>query len=227
MKIRDFLILLTIIFLSPSPSSAQDIYKWVGEDGAVHYSTTRRGKLQSPVALPKITRENIDRRIKSIRASIPANCFNHGGVDCSKGADVDGTVICLDGFKGAVLPFRFHCMETKLEGDLQVLFKGADSPLRIADDKSVMTNEGKAPELLILAMRNLTGTEAQGVKVNFVLPQNKSQAAKGPDVIPPYGVADYTLPLSVDMGHIDPKKLKDLKFEVACVNCASVSAIGY
>lgn len=53
--------------------------------------------------------------LPSIILAIPVSCLSHGGISCNKGADADGSVICLDGYRDAVTPYRFYCSSAKLK----------------------------------------------------------------------------------------------------------------
>ncbi len=35
-------------------------------------------------------------------------CSGHGGVDCAAGPDSDGSVICMDGWKGSSVAYQCH-----------------------------------------------------------------------------------------------------------------------
>ncbi|OVE79912.1 hypothetical protein BVY02_01900, partial [bacterium J17] len=66
------------------------------ESGKTHYSSNENSDAKA-AELPKLERENIDERIAKIKSKTPPSCVNRGGVDCSRGADSDGRVICRDG----------------------------------------------------------------------------------------------------------------------------------
>jgi len=39
--------------------------------------------------------------------AVPGACGEHGGVDCSAGPDIDGSVICMDGYRGSSI--KYNC----------------------------------------------------------------------------------------------------------------------
>ena len=78
-----------------APSALAQVYSWTDANGKTHYSTTPRSKGDKPKDLPVVQRENIDSKIKTIRATAPETCQTHGGIDCGRIDDRDGSVICM------------------------------------------------------------------------------------------------------------------------------------
>ena len=110
--------------LLTSPASAAPIYRWTDEAGNTHYSTTPDDPRAKSQALPELRHENIDANIRKLQSETPESCDHHGGPDCSRGADADGSVVCLDGYRGAKLPFQFHCMEARLKSEMMLRTAG-------------------------------------------------------------------------------------------------------
>ncbi len=195
---------------------AQQIYKWTGQEGRIHFSTEPQTKGQQPVALPLIQRQDLDGKIREIKARTPTNCQEHGQVDCSKGPDTDGSVICLDGFAGAALPFRFSCMEVKLSVDRSTLLsaQGRELPWQTAD-------QGFPKGAVIsVPIRNLSPIEAYGVAVS--IQSQPPIALHGPSKIEPYGLADYNLP--IENLPTDSITDKGVLIKAVCTNCRGSSS---
>src|SRR5690606_21276337 len=104
-----FILTLFIIFTIPISVAADNVYKWTDQKGVVHFGNNPSDQNAQKADLPEIQRENFDETLEKIRKATPENCINRGGVDCSKGADSDGSVICYDDFRDAVQPFIFVC----------------------------------------------------------------------------------------------------------------------
>lgn len=121
--------------------------------------------------LPPIARENIDQKISQIKAETPENCFKHAGVNCAAGADSDGSVVCNDGYRGAILPYNFNC----LEANLQVL--GFEIP---------------ASGTIRITVQNKSDVAARQVEIFSALTwQGEKVRALGPEQIPPNALEDY------------------------------------
>jgi len=203
-------LLLTTLFFLPSLVSGEESFKSTDADGNVHYSTTPPEKDAAPTTLPKLQREDLDEKIEAIRAATPENCIGHGGVDCAKGADEDGSVICLDGFRDAVLPFQFRCSEARLEVNQVALFDPINAELLELSKKN---SSLPASTDVFLILRNSASVEAQKIRVRFDLPDYHRLNAEGPRTIEAFGVGEYSLPLAVVRG------ARALEFEVSCANC--------
>jgi len=199
---------LALIAFFTTKSFAQDIYKYVDELGVIHYSTKPSKAGDRPVKLPKIKHQNLDKTIDSIKGSSLPTCVSHGGIDCQAGQDKDGSVICVDGFTGAVRPFRFRCMESKLKEASFVVFNKNNQPVA----KNTLGNIGVSE--LILSVHNNSSVKSYGISVSFFFKNKKEVKASGPQSIEPYGIGEYILKLngvSVD--------LSELAYKVSCTNC--------
>lgn len=51
----------------------------------------------------------------TIKQESKNGCLQHGGINCSGGADKDGSVVCADGFRDARALFRYECPLPHLE----------------------------------------------------------------------------------------------------------------
>ena len=218
------ILLTTLCFFPGQPAQAQPIYRWQDESGKVYYSDNPRSMEDKPAQLPPLTKDSIDQKIDRIRAETPANCEKHGGIDCAKGPDEDGSVVCLDGFEDAVLPFRFRCLESRLEADFLLLFPEGE-PRRVERQKNVSSLlEHEWPIGLSIRVRNLSAVEAFGVQAEFIIPgiPRKYLHAEGPAKIAPYGLAEYSIPLTgVDLPPT-AEQWNGLKYRLGCTNCGAV-----
>lgn len=202
------------------------VYRWVDEEGRVHFSTdpaaAARGK---PADLPRLQKENLDSRIESIRSSTPRSCEQHGGEDCTRGADQDGSVICLDGYRDAVLPFRFHCMEARLQTDLLVLVADSSDFIKHGGSNLARRLEGKTPMGLQLNVRNLSGVKALDVHVELLLPGSGPRQIPGPPDIDAHGSADFMLPFTELRARPTVDQIAKVRYRVRCTNCESVGKL--
>lgn len=222
---RSFLSLL-FLYLSAAFSgrtaSAQDIYRWEDAGGTVHFSTTPSSESNRPASLPDIGRESLDRKIQELKDATPPNCSSHGGVDCSLGPDEDGSVICLDEYRGALLPFRFHCLETRLNGTLQGVLK--ESHDRVAlDSLSAVSWLLPSLEGLEVVVRNTAGVEATGVKVELNLGEGVVLTGDGPAGIEPYAAAAYMISLPLIAQRAGLSGLEQASVRISCTNCSAVT----
>jgi hypothetical protein len=159
---------------------AQGVYKWQDENGVVHY-TSKAGKAGAKAAdLPPITRGEMKL-----------------GVDCAAGADVDGSVICGDGFKDATARYRFHC----------------NSPKLLVADVSNRTAEGDFKVVL----RNAKAVAAVKVALFFERPDKREVPLDGPGEVKPFGAAEFTL-AKADTEGLANKPLPT-QFRIVCSNC--------
>jgi hypothetical protein len=209
----------------PQAAQAQEIYRWQDESGRIYYSDSPRDQNDKPVALPDLTKEDLDGKIDKIKSETPPNCEKHGGVDCNKGPDIDGSVICLDGFTDAILPFRFRCMEVRLEAEYALAF-GEEQVEPVSNKKKIgsMLN-GRAPSALWVTLRNMSAVEAFGVSVTFVFPGTKQKPlpAIGPERIPAYGLAEYSASLKGLEQPLTEKQWQEASYKAYCTNCSLVA----
>lgn len=178
-------LLIALVTFQPA-LFAQDLYEWKDESGRTHFSTTPPHQGAAPANLPEIA------RVKATTAAdLPQSCRRHGGIDCLSGPDKDGSVICADGFAGAITRYRFSCLTAKL------------SITEIID-------EG---ELSRVFVRNLKPVKASKVKVK-VLKGFSRERIEGPASIEGHGMAEFTVPTAL-LGRA-PKKGE---FSIDCRNC--------
>lgn len=217
------------LFIVSLPAAADEIYTWTDESGQVHFSTEPRTPEAKKAELPQLHREDLDEKIQDIRGSTPPNCHNHGGVDCSRGRDDDGSVICLDGFRDSMLPYRFSCLEARLRAsELSLLDRNQEVIGTINKNFKLSGAEAlEAGEMtLLLTLRNNSSVEAFGVSVLLRTPGGSTIAAAGPEKVEPFGVAEYQLALSALPERLPLDRLARLDFKVRCTNCRSILTTG-
>jgi len=214
-------------------ANANDIYKWIDSSGKVHYSTTPR--VAPPTAfqsapetaraavLPEIQRENIDQRISAIRSTTPPSCGAHGGIDCTKGADVDGSVICVDGFLQAGATYSANCSEVKLSLKPPTVITEEGAALGELAELSQLAE--KRPYAIQFLLRNTSGIAAEGVRVEFIVPGQERFEAIGPERVEPFGAAEYILHLKTVQFSYPLETLKRHKVRAGCKNCGALIAI--
>ena len=172
---------------------ASPVYKVTGKDGKVTYSSKPPTKDAKPAELPQIMRGEV----KLVEQKL-STCDKHGGVNCPAGPDSDGSIICLDGFKGAAARFRFTCNSPKLEiSDISEIAPDGTFTVFVRNTKSV------AAQKPVVAYKN---TEDKDVKI------------QGPETIDPFGVAEFhsTLP---EKDRLALKRLTMADINLTCSNC--------
>lgn len=169
-----------------------EVYKWIDDEGTAHYTTQAPHTQAKPVDLPPIMRAEV-----KIPKEMLVSCDNHGGIDCSAGADQDGSVVCQDGFKGATTRYRFSCNSPKLS---------------IAEISDVKDDGGYS-----VIVRNAKGVEALNTALFLRVTPNYEIKLTGPETVEAFGVAEYTLTVTQALDLIEPPKLEQLR--LVCKNC--------
>ncbi|MBL7663069.1 DUF4124 domain-containing protein [bacterium] len=220
-----FKVLIQFLFLFccalPPLELRAQAYSWTDSQGRVHYSNKALNPGAEAKELPQISRENINAKIKSIKQSIPANCNDHGGVDCGLREDADGSVICIDGYKDAILAYRKACGEVRVEVSPVELSSRTGEIIGISVKNEVRDQDVEA---LHLTLRNTAAIEAQGMVVEFLVPfTRKWIEALGPTTIEALSIGEYKLPRGLFPYRGDLAKTP-LKARVSCRNCSTVQA---
>ena len=193
------------------------MYKYTDEFDNVHYSTKPLEGAESE-ALPTIERENIDDRIRKLKDQTPPNCGDHGGVDCEKGADEDGSVVCHDGFDGATLRYSVSCSQVKLQLQPAIYLGLGGKPLEKLPRNSTRPTEVIGMQV---ALRNLSQGEAKGIRLYLMFPDRRRIEAAGPLTIEGFGVAEYSIALTEPL-HRTPYYLSQAEVRASCNNCSAV-----
>lgn len=181
------------IFLIPS-LHADPIYKGPDPSGRVIYSSRSNSPAESPHPLPTLKHGSP----KSLPAP-PATCLKHGGINCSKGPDSDGSVICYDGFSDAVNRFAISCSGTKLS---IVEIKQPDSSGR-----------------LLVILRNSRGVAALSPEVTYRLDRSAKTPLSGPPEVPPYGSAEFSGVIPKDVLPPNGSLISSKHLWITCGNC--------
>jgi len=169
---------------------AEQIYKWTDNKGNVHYSTSASDSEALPAKLPELIKEESTYK----KQKLPETCSKHGGINCAAGADVDGSVICLDGYKNADNRFNFSCTEARLE-IVDVQAKNS-------------TNEYS------VFIRNQSGVEAKSPVLVFMFSAREKREIPGPEVVAPYESEEIILKTSTN--EVLPSAANLL---ISCANC--------
>lgn len=197
MNVNSFAVSALAVLLCSAPySTAEPIYRGVDAAGRTIYSSSKPAKNSVVAALPTIGKW----QPRQVTIS-DATCEKHGGVSCEAGADADGSVVCLDGYRDALSTFKELCQLAKLS----VLA----APQRPAD--SVLS--------LTVTVKNESAAPANQVLVSFII--NKFDPPllfSGPDKIEPYSVADYVVKTTLDEVPLY-RKLSVSDVSVECGNC--------
>lgn len=170
----------------------------------------------------EVFRYNLEKKIKALKEITPANCFSHGEIDCSKGADIDGSVICKDGFKEAVMSYNSQCLEVRLEVQYLVYTNSPQTPEIKHSKKLIEDLKAHKPLALHLNIRNLSDVKAKNIKVEFTLERKYPYNAQGPETIEAYGLAEYNLELSALPKAVTLQQLLKTVYKVSCDNCSAI-----
>lgn len=172
---------------------ADQIYRWEAPDGSVHYSSEPPTKNAEPADLPRITRGRL-----GLKPQATETCDNRGGVNCQSGADLDGSVICNDGYKEVKTPFRFYCNSPKLSvNDIGEIKSNGQFSIFVRNSKSVAALK---PEILLRVGNLLSG---------IIL--------TGPEKIEPFEVGEFVYD-PAQHGEMTKKPTPE-QLTLSCSNC--------
>lgn len=204
-----------IVFHLMGGNAFGEVYRWVDQHGKEHFSTTPVPGAKTPSKLPEIKRENFAERIKQIKENTPQNCESHGGFDCAKGADSDGSVICLDGYRDSVMSFLSLCSEARLRVGKVQFMNGEGKPLALREKPAI-----ESVTHATFTVRNLTGIEAKGVTAELSFPRpSRRLPVSGPTTVDPYGIAEYNAVLIGAQPPLNIEKLKGVRVRIKCDRC--------
>jgi len=179
------------VLLLPRAADAQ-VYKWEDGSGVIHYSNKAPRAGLKPVQLPPITRGEVKLSQRKLET-----CDKHGGINCQLGPDTDGSVICYDGFRGAVSRYRFSCTAPKLE----------------VADVSDLKDDGS----FSVFVRNSKSVTAREPEVFFKQPEGREVKLKGPTTVEAFGLAEFVYQ-SAGRPVITQKPTIE-HLSLACANC--------
>ncbi|MBP9837167.1 MAG: DUF4124 domain-containing protein [Proteobacteria bacterium] len=217
-----YLYLTYLLIFSPANSFAQSIYSWTDAQGKVHYSTSSEDKNLKPKDLPIIQKENLDAKIKNLKKNTTPTCETHSGVDCSQGADTDGSVICLDGYRDINMAFSSHCNEAKIQTSYYVNID-SEKEVSLKHDKKIKGKLLKQNvKSLQVSIRNLSGVKVNKIELEFILNRKYPVFASGPSSIEPYGAADFIYNLSEFERPLNNEEIEHSDFKVYCSNCGTI-----
>lgn len=217
--------IIALLFFFSEAAYAEEIYKSKTKDGRVVYSSKPKSEAAKPINLPNITKEKANARLKQIEARAPGTCAGHGGIDCSKGEDSDGSVICKDAFRDAELPYRFECLTASLESDILVKLYRDKEVYRLAslkrDQKKLRSLLSERVEKITISVRNTSEIDASEIAVTVVFDENKIEAIEGPELIKAYGLADFTIKPNL----VRLRQIKGMRADIACANCRTIKRL--
>jgi hypothetical protein len=157
-------IALLIVLILPRMAITDDsVYEWSDDRGVRYFSNKKDANPKARIAdLPEI------QHLSFPEAPVAEPCSAHGGVDCSKGQDSDGSVICVDGYKKALARFIFLCSAAKLSLE------------------EVLQKDGKS----VVIVRNSASIASKGTKVTL-----RDQTAEGPESVEAHSIGEFVLPV--------------------------------
>lgn len=183
-----YLFLLTLITI-PLLAFSDPIFHEKDEKGKFIY--TNRGTDSTPAKLPTIARYDS----KKVRIDIPETCSKHGGIDCRKGGDTDGSIICKDGFRNVDHMYLDACIETRLE---------------------LLSLSGPENDIYEVHLRNLRDMEAIKPSVRLFFTPSEPLELESPSNIPAYGT--IWIKFRVNPGKLG-SKLEKSDLWITCENC--------
>lgn len=217
-----FKVTLILIFFT-TPAWSEDLYSWTDEKGITHYSTKAEGSGAQKIKLKPIERENLKDKIERLKSNTPDTCKEHQGVDCSKGADIDGSVICKDGYSFSTTRYNIGCLEAKLVAESFTVIdkKGGISILPTPKSHASQKDDPQdyQNKSLNLSVRNTSNVKANNVYIRFYTPKSEDMRAKGPKTIEAYGIADYTIKLDSVYNPDVLRRLSRVRSKIHCSNC--------
>lgn len=160
-----------ILLLICTSVFAEPIFKWTTPDGHVVYASRPPSPDSKPALLPPIVKADIKLTDKAIE-----NCSSHGGIDCGKGGDPDGSVICADGFKDALTRFKTYCANGRIFAEHVI---------------DVKREQGATTGILTVQVRNATRLPAKGITVQFTSKSGDKLKLEGPTEIEALSSAEY------------------------------------
>ena len=156
------------------------------QQGKLVFTDRPQTKTAAKTELPKIGKWNV----KELK--VRPTCDGHGGMDCSKGADKDGSVICRDGFTGAENPFAFNCTVAELE---------------------IVKIDPKPNAGFTVTVRNRNGVEAKSISVTYQKDaESRLEILSGPTLIAPFEIGQYEF-------STNDKAPKESELKLSCANC--------
>ncbi len=187
------IIIASILFLLVHTSLwADSVYKHTDSSGKIVYTSKPKGAGDKPANLPPIVRGEA----KAVTQGLQS-CKVHGGINCEAGPDVDGSVICVDGYKESATRFKFSCTTPKLE-------------------ISEISDSDRSGAFKVF-VRNTSSVSADGVMVEYKPDLGAKLILKGAVKIGGYESGEYILNTPEDMKV--PLSLDRTKLRVFCTNC--------
>lgn len=214
-------LLLLIQVASPTYSSFAEVYLCRDSGGKEYFCSNPNNDSAQIAKLPPIAKESVSGNIDEIENITVESCKSHGGVDCSQGPDSDGSVLCLDGFTKADLPYRLRCLESKL-GIASIEILDVDgTPLDISKNPWLLDSWNLA--YVRVHLRNNADIAASKVNLKIVLPDNSQVLPSGGSQVEPFGLASYTFPPGLFAAIKSARSMERVYLKLSCGNCPQVT----
>ena len=178
--------------LISATAQATPVYRWQDKDGKMHYSSSAPSSDAKPANLPEIGRGDV--KLTELKLE---SCVSHGGINCQAGADADGSVICVDGFKEAAARYRFSCNSPKLE---------------ISNISGISANSEFS-----VTVRNANSVLAVNVALTYHPEGDQVFILSGPREIEPFGLGQYSFGPNSSLPV--QKKVTVAELDLTCANC--------
>lgn len=184
---------VSLVTLCAGTGYADSAVYRVERDGKIEYTTKPTHPEAKPAQLPKLGRWKLE-----TPEIINHTCGAHGGINCARGADKDGSVVCFDGYTDSIQRFAFECTAAKLDV-LEV------SPLDRHGGFTVTVRNNKS----VPAKKTQLTFKPQRMEPGFTL--------VGPDEIEGFGVGEFRF--NPRGGHPGRQQPKISQLIVSCENC--------
>lgn len=212
-----------LLLLITYEAQADEVFKWIDSKGHVYFSTKKLNPNDKPVKLPKIKKENFDLKIKRLKQTVSKTCDKNGGIDCKKGSDKDGSVICHDGYRDAEIKYKNYCEETNLSGELFAI-NWQNKRINLSK-KNYSKSDTENIIGFELYLRNEKPVLAKKVNVSLFLPNKSEIILLGKDSIKGFSVGIYKNSTSDNLP-MTQYVLDNCKINVQCQNCTKVLVPG-
>ena len=158
------------MLISNLNSVAEPIYKSASKNGVPIYSSNASRHKAEVVKLPTLTKEAFPDNTKNNGL---LSCSSHGGINCTLGKDLDGSVICYDGFRESQERYVFSCNKAKLKILEASLISGTSSSSFIVRNLSSVNAKNLSIILknskILNAPNEIAGYDSAEVKVEGLL----------------------------------------------------------
>ncbi len=205
--LKKIFLIIPLILISSSFLIAEDVFKWVDDEGNIHYSNNSQDSQGTKAELPELEKSDFKDRLEELNSISNQTCIKRGGVNCEAGKDGDGSVICLDGYKDSSEEFQALCTEVRLQSSINLPENRSRKRLTIMPltvivrNNSAIIAEDVRVEVSLLKALNLS------VREKLILEGSKN--------IPAFGISEYTFTGKT----FDERILRKGNISTSCKNC--------